>query len=132
MREEAPDQRNRARTTRKAVPGMADFEAEELLDEDQEPLVLTDEETGEDVVFEQLDVIEYEGQTYAFLLPVDADEDESVEVLIMRVTPVEGAEVDEDGEPAEEEYSYVEDGELLDKLLDLFCDLHGDDADDSE
>ena len=110
---------------------MTDVEANDAnLDEDQESLILTDEETGEDVVFEQLDVIEYEGQTYAFLLPMDADEDESVEVLIMQVSPVPDAEVDEDGQPAEEEYSYVEDPDLLDTLLDLFCDMHADDADD--
>lgn len=95
----------------------------DVVEEDEAPeedgvVVLTDDE-GEEVEFEYLDTIDYEGNEYVVLLPVDADEDEAVEVLILKVEYGE----DED----DEQYVSVESEELLDKLFDIFRENNGDD-----
>ena len=61
------------------------MENNEILEEESNILTLTDE-NGNDADFEYLDVIEYEGKEYLFLLPV---EEESAEVIIMEIEPVD-------------------------------------------
>ena len=53
-------------------------------EEDNSILTLTDED-GNEVQFEFLDVIEYEGEEYLLFLPVD---DDSNEVIILLIQPV--------------------------------------------
>ena len=89
-------------------------------------VVLTDEDDTE-VEFEHLDTIEYEGEQYAVLLPVETEEEDAAEALILRIEPTD----DEDSE-YDEEYVAVEDEELLDKLFDVFCDRHRDEFEFAE
>jgi uncharacterized protein YrzB (UPF0473 family) len=88
-----------------------EVEATEEEFEDEGSLILTDDE-GEEVEFEYLDTVDYEGEEYVVLLPVEADEDEAAEVLILKVEAGE----DED----DEQYVSVESEELLDTLFEIF------------
>ena len=89
------------------------MENNEILEEELNILTLTDE-NGNDVDFEYLDVIEYEGKEYLFLMPVDED---SAEVIIMEIEPV-----DEENE----NYLAIDDEELLNKVYDLFKEKYKD------
>lgn len=76
-------------------------------EEDNSILTLTDED-GNEVQFEFLDVIEYEGEEYLLVLPVD---DDSNEVIILLIQPV--------GED-EENYLPVENEETLQAVYAIF------------
>ena len=89
------------------------MENNEILEEESNILTLTDE-NGNDADFEYLDVIEYAGKEYLFLLPV---EEESAEVIIMEIEPV-----DEENE----NYLAIEDEELLNKVYDVFKEKYKD------
>lgn len=83
----------------------------EELEMDEEASVITlNDENGNEVDFEFLDLIEYEGVEYVVLLPVD---EESNEVVILKVEPIEGNE-------DEEAYVSVGDEALLIKLFEIF------------
>ena len=56
---------------------------EELLEEEASLISLTDEE-GNEVEFELIDSVDYEGKEYLILLPPD---DEAAEVVILEVEP---------------------------------------------
>lgn len=112
---------------------MADetIDNEEL--EGQDDVVVLTDDDGEEIEFEHLDTIEYEGERYVVLLPVEGDEDAAGEddeegdaagVLILKAEKVEDADADYD-----EEYVTIDDDELLDKVFALFCDRHGDEFD---
>ncbi len=77
---------------------------EELFDN---TIVLNDED-GNEVPFEFLDLIEYEGNEYVVLLP---KEDEDDQVVILQVEPCEGDL---------ESYLAVEDEEILQAVFDIF------------
>ena len=63
------------------------MENENLLPEEEEVSILTlTDENGNDVDFEYLDCIEYEGKEYLVLLPA---EDESGEIVILEVEPID-------------------------------------------
>lgn len=108
--------------------------ADETLDneelEGQDDVVVLTDDDGEEVEFEHLDTIEYEGERYVVLLPVDEEESEDDEdgdaagVLILKAEKVEDADADYD-----EEYVTIDDDDLLDKVFALFCDRHGDEFD---
>ena len=68
------------------------------------------DENGEEVDFEYMDCIEYEGKEYLALLPID-EEDNSV--VILEVEPV-----DEDNE----NYLSVEDEDVLQAVYGIFKD----------
>lgn len=76
-------------------------------------LVLNDED-GNEVQFEFLDLIEFEGEEYVVLLPVAGEEDseEAGEVVILKVEDTENEE--------EESYVSVEDEETLNKVFEVF------------
>lgn len=77
-------------------------------------LVLNDEE-GNEVEFEFLDIIEYEGEEYVVLLPVEEeDTDEAGEVVILKLEDTDDEESDE------ESYVSVDDEEVLNKVFELF------------
>ncbi len=85
------------------------MENNEILENEEEMNVLTlTDENGVEQNFEYLDVIEYEGTEYLFLLPVD---DENPEVVILEIEPV-----DEENE----NYLAIEDDQLLETLYGIF------------
>ena len=79
-------------------------------------IVLNDEE-GNEVEFEFLDLIEYEGEEYVVLLPVEEAEDAG-EVVILQV---------EDIDSEEESYISVDDEDTLNKVFEIFKDKFKDD-----
>ena len=89
--------------------------SEEILQEEEQAniLVLTDE-NGEDVEFEYLDCIEYEGKEYLVLMPV---EEVSTEIIILEIEPV-----DEENE----NYLSVEDEQILDAVYGIFKEKYKD------
>ena len=80
---------------------------EVLMEEEESILTLTDE-NGEDMEFEYLDCIEYQGKEYLVLMPVD---EESNEIVILEIQPV-----DEENE----NYVAVEDEAILDAVYSIF------------
>ena len=86
---------------------------ENLQEEESSTLVLTDE-NGEDITFEYLDCIEYEGIEYLVLLPA---EDDSNEIVILQIEPV-----DEENE----NYLAVENEDILDAVYDIFKERYKD------
>ena len=72
-------------------------------------VTLIDEE-GNEVEFEHIDTVEYEGTTYLAFIPAELPVEEDAEVVIMQI-------VEEDGE---EQLQEVEDDALLDQLAEIF------------
>lgn len=94
--------------------------------EDMSPIVVLQDETGEDVEFQFLDQIEYNGGEYMVLMPV---EDFDGEVVILQV--IEGEE------EGEEQFASVEDDDVLQAVFELFREKFADmlnfsDEDDAE
>ena len=89
--------------------------SKEILQEEEQSniLVLTDE-NGEDVEFEYLDCIEYEGKEYLVLMPV---EEISTEIIILEIEPV-----DEENE----NYLSVDDENTLDAVYGIFKEKYKD------
>ncbi len=81
------------------------FDDDGILDEDDNFIVLTDDQ-GNDVKFEFLDLIEFEGEEYVVLLPEEGDE-----VVILRVESV-----DDDSES----YTGVDDERTLTAIFEIF------------
>ncbi len=88
------------------------------MDENNEELdniVTLKDEEGNDVKFEFLDVIEYEGEQYVVLLPAEeAENSEPDEVVILQL---ESESEDEDGE---ETYVSVDDENILNAVFEIF------------
>ena len=85
------------------------MENNEIINEEEEVSILSlTDENGVEQNFEYLDVMEYEGKEYLFLLPA---EDETPQVLILEIEPV-----DEENE----NYLAIEDTALLETLYELF------------
>lgn len=82
-------------------------------EEEMNILTLTDEH-GNDIDFEYLDVIEYEGKEYLILLPVEED---SGEIVILEIEPV-----DEETE----NYLAVESEEVLNAVYAIFKERYKD------
>lgn len=80
--------------------------------EELDNIVVLNDEEGNEVEFEFLDLIEYEGEEYVVLLPNDEEEDDAGEVLILKLE-------DTDSED-EESYVSVEDEEVLNKVFEIF------------
>ena len=81
--------------------------------EESEILTLTDE-NGNNVDFEYLDCMEYQGKEYLVLMPADEAE---TQIVILEVEPVD----DEN-----ENYLAVEDEAVLDAVYDLFKEKYKD------
>jgi uncharacterized protein YrzB (UPF0473 family) len=90
------------------------MENNEILQEEESNLLTLTDENGVDTTFEYLDVIEYQGKEYLFLLPVD---DESGEILILEIEPV-----DEENE----NYLSIDDEKLLNEVYDVFKEKYKD------
>ena len=88
---------------------------EEILQEEQQSNILTlTDENGNDVDFEYLDSIDYEGKEYLVLMPAQED---SNEIVILEVQPV-----DEENE----NYLSVSDEAVLDAVYDIFKERYKD------
>ena len=90
------------------------MENEELLQEEESSIITLTDENGVDTEFEYLDVIEYQGNEYLILMPV---EDESGEIVILLIEPV-----DEETE----NYLAVEDEATLEAVFQLFKERYQD------
>ena len=86
------------------------MENKEILQEEEIELLTLTDENGEDVEFEYLDSIDYEGKEYIVLLPADENDNE---VLILEVEPV-----DEENE----NYVSVKDEAVLEAVYAIFKD----------
>ena len=96
------------------------MENEEL---DDNIVVLNDEE-GNEVQFEFLDLVELDDEEYVVLLPVTAEgEEDEGEVVILKVEDTDDEESDE------ESYVSVEDEEILNKVFEIFKEKFKDDFD---
>ena len=91
--------------------------------EDLDNIVILNDEDGNEVKFEFLDLVELDDEEYVILLPViDDGVEEEGEVVILKVE-----DTDEDSE--EESYVSVEDEEKLNKVFEIFKERFKDDFD---
>lgn len=96
---------------------------EENFNEDDNIVILNDEE-GNEVKFEFLDLIELDDEEYVVLLPVTAEgEEDEGEVVILKVEDTDDEESDE------ESYVSVDDEETLNKVFEIFKEKFKDDFD---
>ena len=81
------------------------------IEDDMDNIIILNDEDGNEVQFEFLDLIDYDEEEYVVLLPVEEDsEDEIGEVVILKVEQTED----------EESYIGVEDEEILNKVFEIF------------
>ena len=81
----------------------------ENLNEEDNIVILNDED-GNDVKFQFLDLIEYNDDNFVVLLPVEEDDEDDNEVVILK----------EDKDAEEESYVSVDDEEVLNKVFEMF------------
>lgn len=97
------------------------------MDENNEELdnvVILNDEDGNEVKFEFLDLIELDDEEYVVLLPMAEDgEEEEGEVVILKV------EDNDDENSDEESYVSIEDEEILNKVFEMFKEKFKDDFD---
>ncbi len=95
------------------------FEGEEL-----DNIVVLNDEEGNEVKFEFLDLVELDDEEYVVLLPVteEGEEDEG-EVVILKVEDTDDEDADE------ESYVSIEDEEILNKVFEIFKEKFKDDFD---
>ena len=87
---------------------------EEVFQEEESNILTLTDENGEEVEFEYLDCIEYNGKEYLVMMPADEN---SSEIVILEVEPV-----DEENE----NYLSVSDEKILDAVYDIFKDRYKD------
>ena len=94
------------------------FNGEEL-----DNIIVLNDENGEEVKFEFLDLIEYENEQYVVLLPVlEEGEEDDGEVVILKVD-------DNDENSDEESYISVDDEDVLMAVFNIFKDKFKDEFD---
>ncbi|WP_316637500.1 DUF1292 domain-containing protein [uncultured Ruminococcus sp.] len=85
---------------------------EELTNEEYQAEIITlEDDLGNEQDFEFLDVVEYNNDEYIILLPVEGEEEEKNEVMILRIESID----DET-----ENYVGIDDEETLQKVFDIF------------
>ncbi len=82
--------------------------------EELDNIIVLNDENGEEIEFEFLDLIEYDGEEYVVLLPNDEDEDDAGEVVILKLEDTDNEE--------EESYVSVDDEEVLKAVFEIFKD----------
>ena len=91
------------------------MENENIIPEEEEVSILTlTDENGNDIEFEYLDCLEYQGKEYLVLMPFDEAE---TEIVILEIQPV-----DEENE----NYLAVEDEKVLTAVYEIFKDKYKD------
>ena len=82
--------------------------------EELDNIVVLNDEQGNEVKFEFLDLVELDNEEYVVLLPVtDEGEEDEGEVVILKLE-------DTDDDSEEESYVGVEDEEILNKVFEIF------------
>ena len=88
----------------------------EVLDsnfEEESNIIVLNDENGEEIRFEFLDLIEFDGDEYVVLLPViEEGEEDSGEVVILKLEESENED--------EESYVSVDDEETLNTVIQMF------------
>lgn len=92
--------------------------------EELENIIILNDEDGNEVRFEFLDLIELNNEEYVVLLPVveEGEEEEEGEIVILKVE-----DTDEDSD--EESYVSVEDEDVLNEVFEIFKERFKDDFD---
>lgn len=80
-------------------------------DEELDNIIVLNDENGEEVQFEFLDLVELDGEEYVVLLPVE-ESDDAGEVVILKIEDTESED--------EESYVSVDDEETLNKVFEIF------------
>ncbi len=94
------------------------FDGEEL-----DNIIILNDEEGNEVKFEFLDLIDLDDEEYVVLLPVTEEgEEEEGEVVILKVE-------DTDDDSDEESYVSIEDEDTLNKVFEIFKEKFKDDFD---
>ncbi len=91
---------------------------EDFAEEYEAEIITLEDDLGNEKDFEFLDTVEYDGDEYIILLPVE--EEEQNEVMILRVDSLD----DKD-----EIYSGIDDEEVLQAVFSIFRDRYKDDFD---
>ncbi len=91
---------------------------EDFAEEYEAEIITLEDDLGNEKDFEFLDTVEYDGDEYIVLLPVE--EEEQNEVMILRVDSLD----DKD-----EIYSGIDDEEVLQAVFNIFRDRYKDDFD---
>lgn len=90
---------------------MSEQENNNIPEEELDNIIVLNDENGEEVPFEFLDLIELDGEEYVVLLPTEDDEEEG-EVVILKVEDTDSEE--------EESYVSVDDQDVLNKVFEIF------------
>ena len=90
------------------------MENENLLPEEEVSILTLTDENGQDVDFEYLDCIEYEGKEYLVLIPAEEDDGH---IVILEIEPI-----DEETE----NYLSVEDETILNTVYEMFKEKYAD------
>ena len=91
--------------------------------EEVDNIITLNNENGEEVKFEFLDLIELDDEQYVVLLPMtEGEEEDDGEVVILKLE-------DTDEEAEEESYVSVDDEEILMKVFNIFKDKFKDEFD---
>ena len=87
---------------------------------DDNNIVLLTDEREDEVAYEFLDLVEYDGREFVVLLPVEGDEEGEVVIL----------EIEDNGEDTEEQtYVSIEDEAVLMKVFEIFKEKFQDEFD---
>jgi len=92
--------------------------SEDINNEELDNIIVLNDEDGNENEFEFLDLIEYEGEEYVVLLPVEESE-EAGEVVILKLEDTESED--------EESYVSVDDEDTLNKVFEIFKEKFKDD-----
>ena len=96
---------------------------DENLNDELDNIVILNDEEGNEVKFEFLDLVDYEDEQYVVLLPMaEDDEEDDGEVVILKLEDTE-----DDSE--EESYVSVDDEEVLMKVFEIFKEKFKDEFD---
>ena len=90
------------------------MENENLLPEEEVSILTLTDENGQDVDFEYLDCIEYEGKEYLVLIPA---EEEDGHIVILEIEP---------NDEETENYLSVEDETILNTVYEMFKEKYSD------
>ena len=92
--------------------------------EELDNIIVLNDEDGNEVKFEFLDLVELDDEEYVVLLPVaEEGEEEDGEVVILKL------EDNDDEDSEEESYVSVEDDDVLNKVFEIFKEKFKDDFD---
>ena len=92
--------------------------SEDTNNEELDNIIILNDEEGNEAEFEFLDLIEFDGEEYVVLLPVEESE-EAGEVVILKLEDTDSDE--------EESYVSVDDEEVLNKVFEIFKEKFKDD-----